>query len=132
MSKIEQSILGYTRDCNKPQKTLQKPRESHEKERVVAMEVKIGGDPYLIVKFNEGKLKGETILFWGDRIEGGIVLTLSSGKIVIPNERQKPPMEAIRKLTAEEREYVKTNVLAHLEAGYENGTIKRTVTFAEQ
>ncbi|MCL2134093.1 MAG: hypothetical protein FWH37_00825 [Candidatus Bathyarchaeota archaeon] len=95
------------------------------------MEVKIGFDPDLMVRFDEGKLKGMTIKFWGDRLVDKTVFGLRSGRVVMPVEGKKLPVE-IRKLTDEEREYVKSAVLAYVKAGNEDGTIKRKVEFIDR
>jgi hypothetical protein len=125
-------VIGASIDEQANEKNRRRTMDEKEIAKIIPhMDVEIGGDPYIVVKFNEGILKGNTIKFWGDRISVGIVLGLSSGRIIVPVEGKRLP-EEIRKLTVEEREYVKTAVLAYLKAGYEKGTIKRTVTFAEK
>jgi hypothetical protein len=96
------------------------------------MKVEILEVPAITVSFDEGKLKGMTIKFYGDNFVGNVLaLGASSGKVVVPIEGEKLPT-IVRKLTNEEREYAISEVLSYAEARNRDGTWTRKIKFIEE
>jgi len=123
MSKIEDSILGYTRNDDPSPTSTSKMLEIHNEWSIAKIETNFG---YLIADFDGSDLIGMTVRFWGDTCNdesGSLMLMLyPPGRIIAPTKR---------KLTAEEYEFIKRSIIAYIEVNKTNRLKISKIMFAK-